>query len=150
MCGRGVPPWGFRGPTGRRPTKAKTPSETAKNLTEVTKSMQKPTKKARQGSRGHSDHLSPPEKGPLWLSGAPATAKVIISDPSEYQGASQLSGALWISGALCSSGTFWSSGPLWLKGALPTSGALWISGALMGRFKPGTVKILTFCFYYYF
>ena len=130
------------------------PVEATEAPTEVTKSVRKPTKK---NTSGQSLGPSGPARK-TGLSGVPVTVKVIIHDPSEYQGPSQLPGALWISGALwaalCSSGalwlsggppnyqgplwtpgTLWSSGPLWLTGPSQLSGALWISGALMGSFR---------------
>ena len=175
-----MPPWGFRAPAGRWPARAKTPAQATETLTEVTKSLRKPTKRqvravgaprtaltiwAREKNRApvhgvesggmgdaspaveksagdvppeimifqhlFSSHISkfcifrhfqnkvaeirkeiefwgyvglgahesvPPKQNlvttplPLLLSEAPVTAKVIISDPSEYQGSSQLSG----------------------------------------------------------
>ena len=88
------PPWGFRDPAGRRSARAKTPAEATETLTEVRKSVRKPTKK-------HVRAVGTPliiwarqkNKAPVTIRGQ-VTAKVIISDPSEYQGPSQLSGAL--------------------------------------------------------
>ena len=76
-------PLGFSGPRRPKPTRAKTPAEATETLTEVTTSVRKPTK-TRQGSRGPSDHLDPPEKQcPCDYPGAGATGQsVTISDPS--------------------------------------------------------------------
>ena len=40
-----VPPWGFRGPEGRWPARAKTQAEATETLTYVMKFVRKPTKK---------------------------------------------------------------------------------------------------------
>ena len=58
---RPPPPWGFRAAAGRRPARAKTPAEATETLTEVTKSVRKPTKTSGQ-SGPLWDHLGPPEK----------------------------------------------------------------------------------------
>ena len=52
------PPEAFEPPAGRRAARVRTPAGATETLTEVTKSVRKPTK-TRQGSR---DHLGPPEK----------------------------------------------------------------------------------------
>ena len=73
--GRRDAPMGFRAPAGRRPARAKTPAKTSETHTKVTKSLRKPTKKARPVNRGPSDHLGLPRKrahqkktGSLWAS----------------------------------------------------------------------------------
>ena len=119
--GRGAPPRGFQAPraaAGRRPARAKTPAEATETITEVTKSVRKPTKK----------HIR--AVGPLWPS-EPARKKnrapVSIRGPSDSQSHHRWS--FWISGTLQTvrghhQGTFWTSGTLW------SSGPLWLTGHL--------------------
>ena len=94
------PPLGCSGPASRRPARAKTPAEATETFTEVTKSVQKPTKKHAGQSQGPLTRQK--NRAPVTISG-PRTAEVIISNPSEYPGPSdyqrpsKLSGVLRIS-----------------------------------------------------
>ena len=100
--GEGVrpPPLGFSGLRGPKARESLNSGGSNRNHHRSHEICAETDKKARQGSRGPSDHLGLPEKqGPCDYQG-PRTAKVIISDPSDYQGPSQLSGTLCISGSL--------------------------------------------------
>ena len=70
---------GFWRPEGRWPARAKTQAEATETISHISHEICYETdKKARQGSRGPSDHLVPREE----------------QGPSDYQRPSQLAGAL--------------------------------------------------------
>ena len=75
------PPCGFRAPEAREGQNSGGSNRNPHRRHEL---CAETDKKARQGSRDPSDHLSPPKK----------------QGPCDYQGPFQLSGALWLSGTL--------------------------------------------------
>ena len=102
----GAPPWGFQASAGRRPARAKTPAKASETHTEVTKSVRKPTKKARPDTQGLSDHLGLPRKRAHLKNRAPLSIRgpSEYQDPSEHQ-ASDLSNLLASGGPLSHQGT---------------------------------------------
>ena len=93
--GEGVrPPWGFRAPAGRRPARAKTPAEATETLTEITKSVRKPTKKhVRAVGAPLTIWARQKNKAPVTFRGS-RTAGYIISESWLHHGPLQACGPL--------------------------------------------------------
>ena len=156
-CGRDAPTLGFRAPAGQRPAIGQSSIGNSQNPHRSHEICAETDKKSTSGQLGPLWPSWPARKktGPLWLSGAPVTAKVTISDSSEYQldhpncqGPMNIRGPLSIRGP-CSSGALpivrdpliirgpliilsnsYNHGPLWTSGTLWSSGPLKLTGAL--------------------
>ena len=133
-------PWGAEGPRGPKHRQKQPNPHRSHEICAETNKM------TRQGSRDPSDHPGTPEKQGLCdcISGTPVTAKVIISDPSEYQGPSDHQGPsdrtwngvpLTIRGLPNCQGPYDHQGPSRLSGNCQAP--LNIRDTLMGRFKLG-------------
>ena len=155
--GEGAPSLGFSGPRRLKARECQISGGNNRNPYRSHEICAETDKKARQGSRGPTDHLGPPEKNraPLTTRGPPncqgplsIRGPLTIRGPPNCQGPSDNQGPLWTSRAL------WSSGLLWLTGDLPAvKGPLNIRGPLMACLKLGALKIPTFLkfisFYYF-